>query len=339
MVRVVILFTFLLFARGHAVNDFFEFKDNKLQGALNPAFLEKLVFTFHPDTFFETGTFDGKTTVNASQFFKHVITVEIYEPLFKRIQPKFRSYRNIASYFGNSSQLIASIGKELQGTTLFWLDAHYSGKGTGVSDSVNSGSAEAITAIREELAAIHTVGIQDCVILIDDIRGFGTEISDQIFLGCWAYPTLQEVKLALLKINPQFEIALLGDMLLAYDSSKYQPQFSATVEACTKTRLYDGQNLTYQELFDLETKIQMAPPHEAAFIASLYKMMTGYKDPMFWHDLWYGLTQLGRRNYKEANIAFQKIPGRIQSGKFKEGILNPVHYEHESLKCYLEKMQ
>jgi hypothetical protein len=321
----------------YAVDSFFEFKDNKFQGSLSPAFIEKLIFTFHPDTFFETGTYDGNTTLNAAKFFNQVITVEIYKPIFDQLRSKFRSHRNIRSYLGNSSKLIATLGDQLHGTTLFWLDAHYSGEGTGMSDSANSGSAEAITAIREELAAIHDVGIRDCVILIDDIRGFGTEISDQVFLGCWAYPTLQEVKLALLKINPQFEIALLGDMLLAYDSSKYQPHFSPTVEACTKTRLYDGRNLSDEELLNLEKRIQMAPPHEAAFIARLYEMMTCYNDPMFWHDLWYGLTQMSIGNYEEANIAFQKIPGRIQSGNFKINTQDPVLYEHESLKTYVEK--
>src|SRR5262249_6376261 len=157
--------------------------------------------------------------------FDNVITVEIYPPNFEKVQPKFYSHSNIHSYLGNSSELIANLGNTLEGTVLFWLDAHYSGEGTGMTDSANSGSPEAITAIREELTAIYHVGLQDCVILIDDIRGFGTQINDHIFLGCWAYPTVQEVKTALLKINPQFNIALLGDMLLAYDASKYTPCF------------------------------------------------------------------------------------------------------------------
>ncbi len=328
---------FFLLSRLCAMDSFFEFKENKSDGSLSPGFIKKLIFTFHPDTFFETGTYDGNTTLNAAKFFDRVITVEIYKPLFDYVQPKFASHSNIHSYLGSSSKVIANIGNELRGTTLFWLDAHYSGEGTGMSDSVNSGSAEAITAIREELAAIHAAAIEDCVILIDDIRGFGTEIAGQVFLGCWAYPTLQEVKSALLKINPQFEIALLGDMLLAYDESKYQPRFSTTVEACTKTRLYDGYNLSQQELLDWEKKIRQAPPHEAACIARLYQMMTGYNDPMFWHDLWYGLTQMGTNNYNKASIAFQKVPNRIQAGTFRTNTLSPVSYEHESLKTYIEE--
>jgi len=66
----------------------------------------------------------------------------------------------------------------------------------------------------------------------------------------------------LLKINPQFEIALLGDMLLAYDASKYHPQFSPAVEGLTKTRLYDGSNLSDQELIEMGKKIQEAYPGE-----------------------------------------------------------------------------
>lgn len=333
--KIALFLILLLLSPLYSTDNGFQFISYKTNGALSTEFLKKLKSTFQSDTFFETGTYRGATTLNAAAFFNQVYTVEVYKPLFKRAQKKFRSHSNIHSYLGNSAEVIATAGKKIKGNTLFWLDAHYSGEGTGKLESVNSGSAQAMTPIREELAAIHSAGISNCAILIDDIRGFGTEIAGQVFLGCWAYPTLQEVKAALIKINPKFELALLGDILLAYDASKYHPQFSETVKACTKTRLYNGYNLSDQELVDLEKQIQGAPPPEASFIASLYESMSCYEDPMFWHDLWYGLTRLGAKDFTAANLAFQKVPIRIQSGILKTPGLTP--YVHKSLNNYTEQ--
>lgn len=302
----------LVFRLVNAATSDFEFVSNKSNG-LSKKFIKNLIDTFHPSVFFETGTYDGQTTLNAADFFDTVITVEIYPPLFTQIQHKFHSNSKIHSYRGNSSEIIAKIGKTLTGTILYWLDAHYSGEGTGMTNSANSGSAEAITAIREELKAIYDTGIQDCIILIDDIRGFGTQVNDFIFLGCWAYPTMQEIKEALLKINPQFKIALLGDMLLAYDGSKYHPSFSRTVDACTKTRLYDGYNLSEIDLVELGKEIQNASTSEKEYIKQLYDRMIIYKDPMFWHDVWYGLIQRKQGNHTQAEFAFQNASFRINS--------------------------
>ena len=57
---------------------------------------------------------------------------------------------------------------------------------------------------------------------------------NQIFLRCWAFPTPQEAKTALIQIDPKFELPLLGNMLLAYDACKYSPNFSPVIEAITK---------------------------------------------------------------------------------------------------------
>jgi hypothetical protein len=284
---------------------FISYKEN----GLSKKFMEMLIDIFQPDVFFETGTYDGQTILNASEYFKKAITVEIHPPLFAEVQSKFLEHPNIESYLGNSSELIARVGGQLEGTVLFWLDAHYSGKGTGMTHSANSGSAEAITPIREELRAISDAGMGDCVILIDDIRGFGTQVYGHTFLGCWAYPTLQEVKVALLKINPHFEIALLGDILLAYDASKYFPNFSPAVQACTRTRLYDGYDLKDEELEDLGKKIQSATPSERLFIEQMYNMMSVYNDPMFWHDVWYLLIQTGQERKVQclSESAFNRI--------------------------------
>ena len=329
---------FLIVVSTLNADNYFEFVDNKAaDGSLSGTFIQKMVETFDLENFFETGTSLGATTLAASPYFENVYTVELYAPLFQQAKDRLSSSPNVHLYYGNSPEIIESMAGSINGKTLFWLDAHYCGEGTG---RLETEMPEAFTAIRAELDAIRNTGINDCVILIDDIRGFGTEIAEQIFIGCWSYPTLQEVKTSLLKINPHFELALIGDTLLAYDQTVYHPEFSQTVRACTKTRLYDGYNLTDEELLDLEEQIQRASSQEAAFITSLYDRMTCYSDPMFWHDLWYGLVQLGMGNYPQASAAFNKVPKRIQSSdKFRNLGQNPNPYQHKSIGYYIEKSE
>lgn len=330
-----ILFLLLVFSYTICTSSAFEFVDNKKNGALDPRFIKKLVDTFHADIFFETGTYAAETTLNAAPFFKSIVTVELHAPLFLRAKTKLAPFAQIQIYHGKSPDIIRELGPKLQGTILFWLDAHYSGEGTALS-SDNPAAPEAVTAIREELAEIKAANIRDCVILIDDIRGFGSEIARTKYLGWWAYPTVQEVERSLRAINPNFETVLLGDMLLAYDKYKYKPLFSDTVIACTKTRLYDGYNLSDQELLSLEEKIKNAPNHEKVFIKELYDRMTNWKDPMFWHDLWYGLTQLGEKNYAAARIAIAKVKMRHQYLNARKEVTSlDIPYDHWRIDQYL----
>lgn len=285
----------------------FEFGHHKeASGSLEPSFIQELVKTFHVDVFFETGTYNAGTTINAIPFFKDVYTVELYEELYKVAAGRLIPFKNVQIFHDSSPEVIRKTAGNIDGKILFWLDAHYSGEGTALSFD-DASSPEAVTAIRAELKSIYESGINDCIIIIDDIRGFGIEIAGKRFDGCWAYPTVQELQQYLGAINPHFEYALLGDMLLAYDGIKYQPHFSGMVVACTKTRLYDGYNLSEEDLLAYEEQIQYAPEDEKYYIKHLYNTMTQYKDPMFWHDLWYGLIQLGSENYLDAYIAFAKV--------------------------------
>ncbi len=315
----------------------FEFVSNKTsEGVLDDHFFKELKNTFQPDIFFETGTYSGETTMAAIPYFKELVSVEFHEGLAEVAKRKFSEFTQVRVFYGQSPDLIRTIAPALKGTILFWLDAHYSGEGTALSSN-DLESPDAITAIRNELSAIQDTGIQDCVILIDDIRGFGTEVSGVDYMGCWAYPSIQEVEKAILKINLHFELALVGDILLAYDKTKYQPQFSEAVKACTKTRLYDGENLTDSELQELEKTIMHASFQEKQCIKKLYSMMTGCKDPMFLHDLWYGLIELGDKNYTDAYRAFLKVKIRTQFlNKNGQPDNKVLPYNHPRIDQYLQ---
>jgi hypothetical protein len=72
----------------------------------------------------------------------------------------------------------------------FWLDAHECGSGGGDSKDC---------PLTEELLLISLHEIKDHTILIDDVRLFGSEL-----------PALDEVKMALTRINPDFEITFVN---------------------------------------------------------------------------------------------------------------------------------
>lgn len=324
MKKILALVVFLFCNQAEAT---FEFVNGKTSnGVLRETFLEELKSVFHPDIFFETGTYSGDNVMGAAPYFNEIVTVELHDGLAEAAKRKFSTLSHIRAYHGSSPDIIREVAPTLQGTILFWLDAHYSGEGTALSfaDETNP---DAITAIRGELAAIRELGIGDCIILIDDIRGFGMEIGEVQYLGCWAYPSMQEVAKSILQINPNFGFALLGDMFLAYDTTKYHPIFSEVVKACTGMRLYDGVNATEEQLIAWEQTIRKAPSQEGAYIQYLYSIMTEYGDAMFLHDLWYGLVELENKNYQNAYKALEKVVRR-SNFSCKKDLLDRTQLPH-----------
>jgi len=318
----------------------FTFTKNKTEpdGVLQKSFLQELADTFSPRIFFETGTFNGKSAALAAQYFAEVHTVELGKEMFEEARQATAQCKNVRLYLGSSPDMIKSVSPALEGRILFWLDAHYSG-GKTVMSSDDTSDPDAITAIRNELQAIKDNGISDCIILIDDIRGFGSRINDTEYLGCWAYPTLQEVYAMGKEINPNFSGALIGDIFLMYDATKFSPNLSKTVKACTQSRLYDGHNLSDQELLEGEHDIMRTSGAEKEFIKSLYKEMTGWKDPMFHHDLWYALVSMGEQNWKEALDALEKIPTRVEYfTKRRESVQIQRPYSHWRINSYKERV-
>ena len=298
--------------------------------------MQELLETFSPTIFFETGSLDGRNAALASQYFNEVHTVELSKALFNDARRKTAQCKNVRVYHGSSPDIINAVSPALRGRILFWLDAHYSGGATVLSNDDIS-DPESVTAIRKELQAIKNCGISDCVILIDDIRGFGSIIDDTEYLGCWAYPAIQEVCAMGKNINPNFSFALLGDILLMYDATKFTPNLSCVVKACTQSRLYNGNNLTDHELIAHERTIMHATGSEKEYIEFLYKQMTNCKDPLFHHDLWYALVSMGEKNWQQALDALEKVPTRVENlNKRRQDVQVVREYKHWRIDKYKE---
>lgn len=322
-----------------AASNAFYFTSNKTQygGFLHTDFVQELVATFKPDVFVETGTYNGMNAKTIAPYFKQIHTIELSRELYEQARSTLAGVPNVSVYWDNSPAMIAKLAPQLEGHIMFWLDAHYSGENTAMSND-DTNDPEAITSIRKELKIIKEKNLTNCTILIDDMRGFGGIVDDIQFLGCWAYPSVQEVCRLGREINPNFAFALLGDILLMYDSTKFSPNFSPVAKACTASRLYDGCNLSDDELLAHEQVIMHAQDAEKDFIIDLYRRMTDWKDPMFHHDLWYGLVCMGSGNWHEALVGLNKVPNRLEYyNTRRETVHNQLQYNHWRIQHYIDE--
>ena len=114
------------------------------------------------ENFVETGTFKGDTIIWAASIFKNAYTIEINEAMSKQASQRSDALSNIHFLTGNSKDVLKQLTTTLTDKTIFWLDGHYSGEGTG--------GEERECPVMEELDSIKV--LQESFILIDDARFF-----------------------------------------------------------------------------------------------------------------------------------------------------------------------
>ncbi len=139
---------------------------------------QAIILTAHQysiDTLVETGTYLGEMVLAQRRNFKKIISIELFEDLFKKAKNRFLRFPHIDIIYGDSGEVLHTLVKTLDGPCIFWLDGHYSGQNTA------KGFKE--TPIMQELQAILKSPFQH-VILIDDAR---------MFDGRNDYPTLEQV--------------------------------------------------------------------------------------------------------------------------------------------------
>jgi len=120
-------------------------------------------------TFVETGTFHGETVRKMEPFFERLITIEIDLKLHQEARARHPSPK-ILYVLGDSVTELRKTCQELYHPTLFYLDAHFSGAGTGkgVKD----------VPLVEEMEVLGKRPYLDCII-VDDIRLFGTRANQE----------------------------------------------------------------------------------------------------------------------------------------------------------------
>ena len=128
--------------------------------------------------FVETGTLHGDTLDVLKDAFVELYSVELDGELFLKAQSRFRNSNKIRLRNGDSGEELSKILADIRQPALFWLDAHYSGKGTA------RGSED--TPILQELSALARHSLQyEHIVVIDDARDFN---------GTDGYPTVEQVR-------------------------------------------------------------------------------------------------------------------------------------------------
>ncbi len=156
---------------------------------LYPDFLFDAVQNYGPavapkfDTFVETGTLYGHTSIHASYLFDTVYTIELSDDLYNHVKPIETVRQNLKVLKGSSETVLPKIIKKLSGPTVFFLDAHWSGdstvdfskgKFTGYpTQTAHSGKGDAPTSqeqkpIIPEFEAIYKNFKHPALLIIDD---------------------------------------------------------------------------------------------------------------------------------------------------------------------------
>jgi hypothetical protein len=131
-------------------------------------------FTNYP-VFIETGTYNGWTTFAMEPYFKEIHTIEIKKEIYEKTKSKYNGNK-IIFYLGDSSIVLKDICENVNQSSIFFLDGHWSAGDTG--------KGEKDCPLYEELTNIMKHFKQDAIVIIDDFRLFGkgpstnTEVCD-----------------------------------------------------------------------------------------------------------------------------------------------------------------
>lgn len=199
--KKIIILSFLLFTNSYGT--YLEYHNPKDQShALDPSFFQYLQSFFQTPILIESGTFRGTTVENAMPYFEKIYSIELSDQLYHDANEKFQKFPSVSILHGSSDIIIAKLLQNInsQKRILFWLDGHYSAGVTAL------GSKE--TPIVEELLAIKASGIDNAVILVDDIRCFFWKEND--------FPSVQRLKELILNINPAYQFYIYGDLAIAF---------------------------------------------------------------------------------------------------------------------------
>jgi hypothetical protein len=183
------------------------------------------------DVAVETGTCLGESTEKLAREYGLVHTVELSEPLYHRAVRRFELLPHVHCHHGDSPEVLSRIVPELDGTVLFYLDAHYSGdaatewllfRGYGVD------TARSKVPLLEELDVIVRLCRGPCVVYIDDMDKFDAEgqgLRDQGFVGeDWTHLTVSALHDA---VAPRLNRTLtFGDQLVFHLAALDEAPFS-----------------------------------------------------------------------------------------------------------------
>ncbi|MFM6399653.1 hypothetical protein, partial [Planktothrix sp.] len=164
---------------------------------------------YNIETFIEAGTFQGVTAVWASALFKNVFTIELSQQLYESTSAGYKHIQNINFLYGHTVEHLKAIVPQLQGSALFWLDAHWSG-------GITAGQEEECPILRE--LQIIKESEWEHFILIDDARLFLSPPPAPHQLNQW--PALHEVIAELLTFKSQYVVVIEDAIICVPEKAK-----------------------------------------------------------------------------------------------------------------------
>lgn len=143
----------------------------------------------------ETGTYLGTTVRRVRDQFSRIVSIELDEILASEAKAYFADDPGVLIIQGDSSEVLPDVLRGLDVPALFWLDAHYSGGFTA--------RAASDTPIVRELESVLGHPVRKHVILIDDIREFGSA----------GYPAPEWVEDLVVSQRPDLAVAVQDDVM------------------------------------------------------------------------------------------------------------------------------
>jgi hypothetical protein len=160
---------------------------------------------FSVDLFVETGTLHGGTAAWASGPFRTVVTIELGDHLYERTIDRYGDIDNIEFIHGSSQEMLPGVVEQLDGSAVYWLDAHYSGGETAGENYE--------CPLLDELSAIGDADGEQ-FLFIDDARDFLSPPPRPHDPNDW--PTIDEVILTIRdELGTEYYIVVGEDVIVA----------------------------------------------------------------------------------------------------------------------------
>lgn len=144
---------------------------------IKQAIIKNYAKTFNRKVLVETGSYLGDMIISQYNVFEQIYSIEISELYYKRLLKIFNKSKKTNLVLGDSAKKLPDLLEEINRDVIFWLDGHFSGGKTGIS---NLGVSPIIFEVN--LILNKRESFKD-IILIDDARLFGTD----------GYPTLEKL--------------------------------------------------------------------------------------------------------------------------------------------------
>ena len=142
-------------------------------GQLNEAIQVKNVLDFYNiDNFVETGTGAAEVVRSISNIKSdlNIHTIEIIEEIFNKNKISHSYLTNVNWHLGQSSEVMPEILPQLEGNTLFWLDAHFPGADFGLASYGDEEDLDKRLPLVELEIIVKGRDVSNDVFVIDDLR-------------------------------------------------------------------------------------------------------------------------------------------------------------------------